>query len=80
MPGTWLDLFGRYFSAISDCMHSAAVNEANFGSDPDYEYRYEPVMILRSEMPAYFIDRMIPLPEYDLLEGDPFWLRQWTAR
>lgn len=67
--------FSRYFDAAFHCIESAEVNFAMFGSAPEYEYSYEPVIVIRSEMPAYLVDSRIPLSDYDELTGNPFWLQ-----
>lgn len=67
--------FSKYFYAIEQCIDSAEVNLRHFKARPEISYEYEPVVIIRSEMPAFFIDKRIKLPAYDDLEGPPFWLR-----
>lgn len=69
------EAFSRYFDAAFHCIESAEVNFAMFGSDPEYQYKYEPVVVIRSEMPAYVVDSRIPLSDYDELTGNPFWLQ-----
>jgi hypothetical protein len=67
--------FARYFDAAFECMHSAEVNFAKFGADAVNPYSYEPLLIIRSQMPAFMVDKQIPLSAYDELDGDPFWLK-----
>ena len=68
-------VFSRYFDAIEHCMESAEVNFQEFASDPASSYCYEPVRVVRSQMPAYMMDKRIPLAAYDDLDGRPFWLQ-----
>ncbi|MCC7633269.1 hypothetical protein [Stenotrophomonas rhizophila] len=67
--------FARYFEAAFECMHSAEVNFAKFSLDAVNPYSYEPLLIIRSQLPAFMIDKQIPLSAYDELDGDPFWLK-----
>lgn len=66
-------VFGRYFDAIEHCMESAEVNFQEFATDPSMGYSYEPVRVVRSQMPAFIIDKRIPLSTYDNLQGEPLW-------
>ncbi len=71
--GSLAQAFGRYFDAIEHCMQSAEVNFQEFASDPSMRYSYEPVRVVRSQMPAFIIDKRIPLSAYDDLQGEPLW-------
>lgn len=66
-------VLGRYFDAIEHCMESAEVNFQGFATDPSTGYSYEPVRVVRSQMPAFIIDKRIPLSTYDNLQGEPLW-------
>jgi hypothetical protein len=67
--------FSRYFYAIEQCIDSAEVNLRHFKARPEISYEYEPVLIIRSEVPAFFIDKRIKLSAYDELKEEPFWLQ-----
>ncbi|EBJ4206835.1 TPA: hypothetical protein ACS9WW_004172 [Salmonella enterica subsp. enterica serovar Muenchen] len=72
---TLLDLFNRYFSAFSECFESAMVMHNEFKEFPGY--KYEPLKIVRTDMPQNLEDHHRSLSEFDELtkEAQPFWLR-----
>ncbi|MCP5326861.1 MAG: hypothetical protein H7A09_11140 [Oceanospirillaceae bacterium] len=75
---TWLDpeqgtlgaIFSRYFDLFSKAISSAISFFVEFNI-------YQPVRIVISDMPGFFIDRNRPLKDYDelVLDDYPFWLR-----
>ncbi len=67
--------FSKYFSAIDRCIESAEYAFQYFEEGRKLEYSYEPVMVIRSELPGFMLDKRIPLSAYDELGGDPFWLK-----
>ena len=40
---------------------------------------YKPIRISIVDLPWYFLEKQRPLVEYDQLEGEPFWLRGYSA-
>lgn len=72
--------FSQYFDAIARCIESADSAYRRFGSQPKFEYEYEPLRVVRSEIPAFVMDKRVPLLKYDELVGDPFWISGNAAR
>lgn len=70
-----LGAFSKYFSAIERCIESAEFMFRYFEKHEKIEYSYEPVVIIRSEMPGFMVDDQISAQAYDELEGAPFWLK-----
>jgi len=73
--GTLAGAFSKHFDAIERCLESAEVNLRHFSGKPEFDYKYEPVVVIRSEMPGFMLDKRISLSAYDGLDGPPFWLR-----
>jgi hypothetical protein len=72
--------FSKYFYAIEHCLEAAEVSLRYFSAKPEFGYHYEPVMVVRSEMPACIVDRRSVLSEHEQLDGPPVWLRPLIAR
>lgn len=73
------EAFSKYFSAIERCLESAEYMFRYFEKDEKVDYAYDPVVIIRSELPGFMLDKRISLSAYDELEGDPFWLKQGST-
>ena len=65
---TVANVFDRYIKSVSYLSEDAKSFERRFQI-------YRPVMTIISDLPRLHIDQSRPLAEYDLLEGDPMWLR-----
>lgn len=65
---TLADVFAKYFEHFTKCVESAQVffNSWNI---------YQPVKTVIADMPEFMTDKKRPLVQYDVLEGEPFWLR-----
>lgn len=65
------DIFSSFFVCFSHCSESAAINYEAFKAYSGYVY--EPVRIIISDLPEYFVEKNRTLDEYDKLSGLPFW-------
>lgn len=66
------DVFSSFFINFAHCTESALINYEAFKAYSGYVY--EPVRIIISDLPEYFVEKNRPLEEYDQLAGIPFWL------
>lgn len=72
MP-TLAGVFKRFFACFEHCVQSARTNQEAFSTYPGY--RFEPVRIVVADQPWFLVEKQRSLEEYELLQGDPFWLR-----
>lgn len=61
-------LFGLWFTRFDEAVDAALSFQAEFGI-------YQAVRLVIADMPGFMIDKKRPLPQYDALEGPPFWQR-----
>lgn len=71
--------FSKYFFAVERCLDASESSLKYFSERTDIAYEYEPVMVI-SQVPAFILDRRIPLSDYDLLDGPPYWLQPWLEK
>lgn len=62
----------RYFRHFDSSVSSAISFYQAFGE-------YLPIKISVVDLPWYWIEEQRPLEEYDQLEGEPFWMKEYTA-
>lgn len=63
--------FLRYFRHFDSCIGDAKAVYAAFGE-------YIPIKIAIVDLPWQMLEERRPLEEYDQLEGEPFWTREYT--
>lgn len=63
--------FLKYFRHFDSCVGDAKAVYHTFG-------QYIPIKISIVDMPWYMLEEQRSLNEYDQLEGEPFWLREYT--
>jgi len=64
--------FYMYFQHFFSSVNSAISFYETFG-------QYRPIKISVVDLPWYLIEEKRPLEEYDQLNGEPFWLREYTV-
>lgn len=65
---TLADVFSKYFDSFAKACGSAL-------SFMDRFKIYQPVKTVISDQPWFLLESQRPLDEYNVLEGNPFWLR-----
>ncbi|MGL4693402.1 MAG: hypothetical protein ACRCWE_14935, partial [Stenotrophomonas maltophilia] len=68
--GSFADVFSKYFEGFHHC------SESSRGFFEDWQV-FKPVRTIVCDMPDYFVEKLRPLEEYDMLGPTdvPFWLR-----
>jgi hypothetical protein len=70
---TLADTFIKYFEHFAYCVESARVSYESFKAYPGYEY--EAVRLVIADQPWFMVEKQRVLQEYDVLVGEPLWLR-----
>jgi hypothetical protein len=71
---TLAEIFAKYFEHFAHCKESAEINYDAFKSYPGYQY--DPVKMIVADMPEFMADKNRSLEEYDVLDGEPLWMRR----
>lgn len=63
--------FSRIFEGIYQCLEASSENMKAFANTQNYSY--EPVMIVRADLPYYFDDKNRPFEAIEAHDGAPLW-------
>lgn len=62
------EIYAKYFEAFAHCRESAEISHYKWNE-------YQPLKVVVTDFPRFFVDKDRPLGEYEALEGEPFWKR-----